>query len=120
MLIVGEGDTNQMEHLKATRKAITEMNESYRDMIKTTKETTRTVHDTQQLWKTGYKSRLIKIGVALVVFPEPTPISESVGACFIAAGAVQKAIRSRALFMEDVKKTFQSTLREISDIKQSY
>ena len=109
-----------MEALKATRKAIVEMNESYIDMIKTTKDTARKVHDTQQLWKAGYKSRLIKIGVALVVLPEPTPISESVGACFIAAGAVQKAIRSRAMFVEDVKKTFQSTLRELSDIKQSY
>jgi hypothetical protein len=109
-----------MEALKATRKAIVEMNESYMDMIKTTKDTARTVHDTQQLWKAGYKSRLIKIGVALVVFPEPTPISEIVGAGFIAAGAAQKAIRSRALFMEDVKKTFQSTLREISEVKQSY
>jgi len=109
-----------MEHLKATRKALTEMNESYIDLLRTTKETTRNIHATQQLWRAGYKSRLIKIGVALVVFPEPTPISEIVGAGFIAAGAVQKAIRSRALFMEDVKKTFQSTLKEISDIQQSY
>lgn len=109
-----------MERLKATRKALTEMNESYIDLLKATKETTQNVHGAQQLWRAGYKSRLIKIGVALVVFPEPTPISETVGACFIAAGAVQKAIRSRALFMEDVKKTFQSTMREISDIKQGY
>ncbi|HEX9261429.1 MAG TPA: hypothetical protein VF893_02765 [Candidatus Bathyarchaeia archaeon] len=109
-----------MESLKATRKALTEMNESYQDLLKTTKETTRSVHGTQQLWKTGYKSRLIKIGVALVVFPEPTPISETVGACFIAAGAVKKAIRNRALFIEDVKKTFQNTAREISDLRQSY
>lgn len=109
-----------MEQLKATKKAITEMNESYIDMIKTTKETTRVVHNAQQLWKTGYKSKLIKIGVALVVFPEPTPISETVGACLIAAGAVQKAIRSRALFLEDIKKNFQSTLRELSEIKQNY
>ena len=109
-----------MEQLKATRKALTEMNESYIDLLKTTKETARNIHETQQLWRAGYKSRLIKIGVALVLFPEPTPISEIVGVGFIAAGAVQKAIRSRALFMEDVKKTFQSTLREISDVKQSY
>ena len=109
-----------MEHLKAARKALTEMNESYIDLLKTTKETTQSFHGTKQLWRSGYKSRLIKIGVALVVFPEPTPVSETVGACFIAAGAVQKAIRNRAIFMEDVKKTFQSTLKELSDIKQNY
>ncbi len=109
-----------MERVKATRKALTELNESYIDLLKATRETSRSIHDTKQLWRAGYKSRLIKIGIALVVLPEPTPISEIVGAGFIAAGAVQKAIRNRALFMEDVKKTFQSTLREISDIKQSY
>src|SRR3990172_12782226 len=109
-----------MERLKATRKALSEMNESYIDLLKITRETTRNIHDTQQLWRAGYKSRLIKIGVALVVFPEPTPISEIVGAGFIAAGVAQKTIISRALFMEDVKKTFQSTLKEISDIQQSY
>jgi len=109
-----------MESLKVTRKALTEMSESYADLLKTTKETSLNVHATQQLWKEGQKSRLIKIGVALVVLPEPTPISPTVGACLIAAGAAQKAIRTRALFMEDLKKTFQNTMREISDFKQNY
>jgi len=109
-----------MESLKVTRKALTEMSESYADLLKTTKETNLNVHATQQLWKEGQKSRLIKIGVALVVLPEPTPISPTVGACLIAAGAAQKAIRTRALFMEDLKKTFQNTMREISDFKQNY
>jgi hypothetical protein len=107
-----------MEHLKSTRKALTEMNESYKDLLRETKETSRSVQIAKQLWRTGYKSKLIKIGIALVVFPEPTPISETVGACFIAAGAVQKAVRNRAMFMEDVKKTFQRTLNEISATTQ--
>ena len=107
-----------MEQLKATRKALAEMNESYIDLLRETKGTAQSVHAAQQLWRAGYKSKLIKIGVALVVFPEPTSISDTVGACFIAAGAVQKAVRNRALFMEDVKKTFQSTMKEISAIKQ--
>jgi hypothetical protein len=107
-----------LEQLKATRKALTEMNESYIDLIKETKATAQNVHVAQQLWRTGYKSRLIKIGVALIVFPEPTPISETVGACFVAAGAVQKAVRNRSMFVEDVKKTFQATMKEISTVKQ--
>jgi hypothetical protein len=115
---ISERSCNKMEHLKATRKALTEMNESYIDLLRETKETSRSVQTAKQLWRTGYKSKLIKIGVALVVFPEPTPISETVGACFIAAGAVQKAVRNRAMFMEDVKKTFQRTLNEISATTQ--
>ena len=108
-----------MERLKTTKKILTEMNESYLDLLRVTRDTARDVHATQRLWRAGNKSRLIKIGVALVVFPEPTPASEIVGACFIAAGAAQKAIKNRALFAEDVKKTFQSTLKEISTTARS-
>jgi hypothetical protein len=108
-----------MERLKATTKALTEMNESYIDLLRETKRTAQTVHAARQLWRTGYKSRLIKIGVALVMIPEPTPISPTVGACLIAAGAVQKAIRNRSLFVEDVNKTFQTTMKDISAIKQN-
>jgi hypothetical protein len=108
-----------MEKLKATKKALTELNDSYIDLLRETKATTQSVHAVKNLWRTSYKSRLIKIGVTLVMFPEPTPISETVGACFIAAGAVQKAVRNRAVFVEDVKKTFQSTMKELSEIKQT-
>src|SRR3989337_2262002 len=68
-----EGVTPRMEQLKTTRKVLTEMNESYLDLLRATKETTRDIHATQQLWRAGNKSRLIKIGIALVIFPEPTP-----------------------------------------------
>ena len=108
-----------MEQLKATRKALTEMNESYTDLLRETRGTAQYVHAARQLWRAGYKSRLIKIGVALILFPDPSPTTEIIGGCFVAAGAVQKAIRNRALFMEDVKKTFQSTLKEISATKQN-
>jgi hypothetical protein len=114
-----ERSRNEMEQLKATRKALTEMNESYVDLLKETKRTTQTVHNTQQLWQTGYKSKLMKIGVALIMLPEPTPISPTVGACLVAAGAAQKAVRNRSMFVEDVKKTFQTTMKEISTIKQN-
>jgi hypothetical protein len=108
-----------MEHMKATKQVITEMNESYVDLLRATKETTRNAKAAKQLWRAGYKSKLIKIGVTLIMIPEPTPISPTVGACFIAAGAVQKAVRNRALFMEDIKKTFQSALNEISTTTQN-
>src|SRR4030065_142475 len=99
-----EGVTRRMEQLKTTRKVLTEMNESYLDLLRATKETARDIHATQQLWRAGNKSRLIKIGIALVVFPEPTPTSEIVGACFIAAGGIQEDIKNRRLFAEKSAK----------------
>jgi malate synthase len=108
-----------MERLKDTRKMLNELNESYIDLVKATKATAQSARDAKQLWRGGYKSRLIKIGVALVVFPEPTPASEIIGSAFIAAGAVQKAIRNRAMFMEDVKKTLQTTMKDVAAIQQN-
>jgi len=53
----------------------------------------------------------------LIVFPEPTPISETIGSVLVAAGVVQKGIRSRTLYIEDVYKTFQNTLKEIRETR---
>ena len=105
--------------VKATAEALKELSESYVDVIGAVKTTANVTADTKKLWREGNKSRLIKIGLSLIVFPEPTPISETVGACFIAAGAVQKGIKSRAIYMEDITKTFKTTLRDVLETTQS-
>jgi hypothetical protein len=101
------------EQVKATTEALKELSESYVDVIGAVKSTANAAADTKKLWREGNKSRLIKIGLSLIVFPEPTPISETIGACFIAAGAVQKGIKSRAIYLEDITKTFKSTLHDV-------
>jgi hypothetical protein len=98
---------------------LNELNESYSDLFGALKGTTRDVEAAKKLWRTGNNSRLIKIGVALIVFPEPTSISDCVGACFVAAGAVQKGIQNRAIFLEDVTKTFKNTLKDVWTVKHS-
>jgi hypothetical protein len=106
------------EQVKNTTKALNELSESYIDVIGAVKSTANAATATKKLWREGNKSRLIKIGVSLIVFPEPTPISETIGACFIAAGAVQKGIKSRAIFLEDITKTFKSTLQDVLETSQ--
>ncbi|MCW4053430.1 MAG: hypothetical protein NWE84_00725 [Candidatus Bathyarchaeota archaeon] len=106
------------EQVKAVTKALNELSESYIDVIGAVKSTVNATTDTKKLWRESNKSRLIKIGVSLIVFPEPTPISETIGACFIAAGAVQKGIKSRAIYMEDITKTFKNTLRDVLETSQ--
>ena len=107
------------DNIKAATEAVRELNESYVDVIGAVKTTAYTIKDTKKLWRAGNKSRLIKIGLSLIVFPEPTPISETIGACFIAAGAVQKGIKSRAIYMEDITKTFKNTLKDVLSTTQS-
>ena len=101
------------EQIKTATKALKELSEDYIDLHDAVKGTANAVGATKKLWREGNKSRLIKIGLSLVVFPEPTPISETVGACFIAAGAVQKGIQSRAIYLEDITKTFKNTLHDV-------
>jgi hypothetical protein len=107
------------EQVKAATKAVKELSESYVDVIGAVKSTANAAEATKKLWREGNKSRLIKIGISLIVFPEPTPISETIGACFIAAGAVQKGIKSRAIYLEDITKTFKSTLRDVLETSQN-
>lgn len=95
------------------------LSESYRDAADALKSTVYTVEGTKRLWREGNKSRLVKIGVALIMFPEPTSISDCLGACFVAAGVVQKGIQNRAIFLEDVTKTFRNTLKVVRATRDS-
>ena len=107
------------EQVKATTEALKELSEIYADTIGAVKTTASAAADTKKLWREGNKSRLIKIGLSLIVFPEPTPVSETIGACLIAAGAVQKGIKSRAIYMEDITKTFKNTMKDVLATNQS-
>ena len=107
------------EQVKNATKALNELNESYIDLLDAMKGTANAAEATKKLWRGGNNSRLIKIGVALIMLPEPTPISETVGACFVAAGAVQKRIQSRAIYLEDITKTFKNTLKDVLETYNS-
>jgi hypothetical protein len=104
---------------KAMEETLEKLKERYIDFGKSMKDTANAIESTKKLWRKGNKSRLIKLGLTLVCFPEPTPVSESIGACFIAAGLVQKGIKSRAIYLEDIKKTFKTTLRDVLDTQNS-
>jgi hypothetical protein len=106
------------EQVRNATKAMNELSESYIDLFDTVKGTAKAAGSAKKLWREGNKSRLIKIGMSLIVFPEPTPISETIGACFVAAGAVQKGIQSRAIYLEDITKTFKKTLKNVLQTSQ--
>jgi hypothetical protein len=109
----------KLEEAKTAAEALTDLAENGQDFSNVVRGVSRDLKNTKKLWREGNKSRLIKIGVTLIMFPEPTPISETVGACFVAAGAIQKGIQSRSMFMEDIRKTFQSTLKEVYATKHN-
>ena len=108
-----------LEQAKASVKAVTELNESHIDLLRGIKGTAREVEVAKKLWREGNKSRLIKLGVAIIMIPEPTPVSPAVGACLVAAGAVQKGIQNRSIYLEDVTKTFKNTLKDVLETSNS-
>jgi len=74
------------------------------------------LHSTQKLWKQENKPFLIKAGIALIAFPDPT-ISDVVGSAMVAAGLIQMKMRNSALHVEDVYKTFPRVVKELNSIK---
>jgi hypothetical protein len=108
----------QEEAIQVT-KALTELSESYKDLYRGIKGTSHEVAATKKLWREGNKSKLIKIGVACIMFPDPSPVGEIIGAGFIAAGLVQKGIQKQSIYLGDIKKTFESTLRDVHSTRQS-
>jgi hypothetical protein len=108
-----------LEESKTAAKALTELIECQKDLFFAVRGTAQRAAETKKLWRQGNKSRLIKIGMALIVFPDPSPASDIIGACFVAAGAVQKGLQSRNIYMEDIGKTFQGTFKEIVSAKNA-
>jgi len=100
------------DEIKTMADALKELNESYVDLLNAVSGTTKEVKATKKLWRKGSHSTLIKIGLALIAFPDPT-ISDVVGAALVAAGSVQIGIRRRTLYTEDVYKTFHDTAKEV-------
>ncbi len=74
------------------------------------------LHSVQKLWRQGNKSLLIKVGLALIAFPDPT-ISDIAGSAMLAAGLIQMKMRNSTLYVDDVYKTFPRVLKELDTIK---
>ena len=95
-----------------------ELGLSYTETVEIIHEMSKDANMTKKLWRDGQKSKLIKIAVTLITLPEPTPISETVGAAVLVAGLVQKRIKKSTLHVEDVYKTFQDVNNDILKIRQ--
>ncbi len=108
--------TDEIETLATTLK---ELNESYVDLLQAMTDTAKEVKETKKFWRKGGNSTLIKLGLALIAFPEPI-ISDIIGTSLVALGTIQEGIRRRTIYVEDVYKTFHETLKDIWNIKHSF
>lgn len=59
-----------------------------------------------------------KVGVKPHSFPEPSPVTEIVGATLLSAGLIQQKIRNSGLHTEDIQKTFQEVFKNLNNLRE--
>ncbi len=108
----------ESKELKRMTAVLQELGLSYTETLEVMNEMAKDVNNAKKLWRDGYKSKLIKLAITLITFPEPTPISETMGAAVLVAGLIQNRRKKSTLHMEDVYKTFQDVNNDILKIRQ--
>lgn len=104
--------------LKTTATVLQELGLNYQETLEVMKGFTKDLRSTKSLWKDGDKSRLVKIGLTIIAFPEPTPISETLGAFVLSLGIIQNKMKKSALHIEDIYNTFQDVNKKLLRIRQ--
>jgi hypothetical protein len=112
------GFTVETEELKRMAVVLQELGLSYTDTLEVVNEMSKDANNAKKLWRKGHKSKLIKLAITLITFPEPTPISETMGAAVLVAGLIQNRVKKSTLHVEDVYKTFQDVNNDILKIRQ--
>ncbi|KON30042.1 hypothetical protein AC477_05275 [miscellaneous Crenarchaeota group-1 archaeon SG8-32-1] len=110
--------TVEKEELKRMGIVLQELGLSYTETLEVLHEMSKDANRAQKLWRGEKKSKLIKLALTLITFPEPTPISETVGAAVLVAGLIQNRIKKSTLHVEDVYKTFQDVNNDILKIRE--
>jgi len=106
------------EELKNVATMLRELGLSYEETIDVMRGVAKDSHFVGRLWKDGDKSKFVKIGLALIAFPEPTPISETLGACVLSLGLIENRMKRSALHVEDVYTTFQEVIGNLQTIRK--
>jgi hypothetical protein len=74
------------------------------------------VEEVNQLYDHGYGgagSSMVSLGVAMVLFPEPTMVSDVIGGGVIAAGLLYNKIVPPPLYIDSIFETIQSQVKAI-------
>lgn len=107
----------EQKELKQMAIILRQLGLSYSETVEVVHEMSKDVKSAQNLWRGEKKSKLIKIALTLITLPEPTPVSETVGAAVLVAGLAQKKIKDSALYVEDVFKTCKDLNKDIMKIR---
>ena len=108
------------EELKNVVDVLRELGSSYEETLDAISGVARELRSVSRLWRKGDESKLIKFGLTLIVFPEPTPISETLGAVVLCVGIIQTKMRQSSLHIEDVYDNFQGVITDLRTINNFF
>jgi len=99
-----------------------ELNLSRKELASVLNEAAKEARYARHLWgkPTGTEerhSRLIKLGLAIIAFPEPV-ISDAIGTIIVATGLIQEKIKRSSMRAVDVYSTFKDVTKEIQKMRQ--
>jgi len=112
--------TMKMEELKNVVDSLCELGLSYEESLDAMSGVAKELRSASLLWRKDDKSKLIKLGLTLIAFPEPTPISEILGAVVLSVGIIQTKMRQSTLHIEDVYNTFRGVITDLRAINDFF
>jgi len=102
----------RQEELNDIVLASKELGASYVEMSAIIRDTSADLRIAKNLWgngRGGSVSPLVKFGLALIAFPDPT-ISDLVGSCLVCVGLVYSKIKPPPIYVEDVYSTVEKEM----------
>ncbi len=100
-----------LKELKNAALTLRELGLSYQETLDAMNAIAKDLGPVRRMWKKNDQSRLIKLGLALITFPEPTPISETLGAVVLSMGVVHKKMQQSVLHVDEVYGAFQEVVK---------
>jgi len=105
------------EEAKNIVDTVKELSQSYKETVDAVKGSATELQMAKSLWRERNKSKLVKLGLALIAFPDPT-ISDVVGGFLVSVGVLQARMKRSTLHIEDVYKTFPDVIKELQSIRR--
>lgn len=105
------------EELKAVADVLHELGLSYQETLNLLSGVTMESRFVRRLWREGYKPWLIKLGLALIIFPEPV-VSDILGTLMLSFGIIQTKMKRSTMQLEDVYNTFRGAVKELQTIRR--
>ena len=105
------------EEIETLTAALRELGLNHEDAAKVISSAVKESRSVDSLSKKKDTSLLIKVGLLLIAFPDPT-VSDLLGALLVSAGLLQNKIRRSTLHLEDVPDTFQEVIKNLQIVRR--